>query len=84
MVVGDAYVFPGFLMPVLIQLSFPKPPTTFLSKATNYFPHMLLQRWEVKIVWKKVRLKQGLNSQPLGHESDMLITEPHEWGTASG
>ena len=29
MAVGDAYVFPGFLTPVLTQLFFPKPPTTF-------------------------------------------------------
>ena len=31
MAVGDAYVFPGFLTPVLTQLFFPKPPTTFLT-----------------------------------------------------
>ena len=31
MAVGDAYVFPGFLTPVLTQLFFPKPLTTFLS-----------------------------------------------------
>ena len=31
MAVGDAYVFPGFLTPVLIQLFFPRPPTTFLT-----------------------------------------------------
>ena len=31
MAVGDAYVFPGFLTPVLAQLFFPKPPTTFLT-----------------------------------------------------
>ena len=31
MVVGDAYAFPGFLIPVLIQLYLPKPPTTFLT-----------------------------------------------------
>ena len=29
MAVGDAYVFPGFLTPVLTQLFFPKQPTTF-------------------------------------------------------
>ena len=29
MAVGDAYVFPGFLTPVLTKLFFPKPPTTF-------------------------------------------------------
>ena len=31
MAVSDAYVFPGFLTPVLSQLFFPKPPTTFLT-----------------------------------------------------
>ena len=31
MAVGDVYVFPGFLTPVLTQLFFPKPPTTFYS-----------------------------------------------------
>ena len=31
MAVGDAYVFPGFLTPVVTQLFFPKPPTTFLT-----------------------------------------------------
>ena len=29
MVVGDTHMFPGFLTPVLTQLFFPKPPTTF-------------------------------------------------------
>ena len=31
MAVGDAHVFLGFLTPVLTQLFFPKPPTTFLT-----------------------------------------------------
>ena len=31
MAVGDAYVFRGFLTPVLTQLFLPKPPTTFLT-----------------------------------------------------
>ena len=31
MAVNDAYVFPGFLTPVLTQLFFPKPPTRFLT-----------------------------------------------------
>ena len=30
MAVGKAHVFPGFITPVLTQLFFPKPPTTFL------------------------------------------------------
>ena len=32
MAVGDADVFPGFLTPILTQLFFPKPPTTFLTE----------------------------------------------------
>ena len=31
MAVGDAYVFPGFLTPVLAQRFFPKPLTPFLT-----------------------------------------------------
>ena len=68
MAVGDAYVFPGFLTPVLTQLFFPKPTTTFF--------HMLLQRWEAKYAGKKSLLNRGSNSQPPGHESDALTTEP--------
>ena len=29
MAVGDAYVFPGFLTPLLTQLFYPKSPTTY-------------------------------------------------------
>ena len=50
--------------------------TTFLSKATDYFYHMLPQSLDTKYAGKKVRLNQGSNSQPPGHESDPLITEP--------
>ena len=35
MAVGDAHVFPGFLTPVLTQLFFPKPPTTFLKSSAE-------------------------------------------------
>ena len=31
MAAGDAHVFPGLLTPVLPQLFFPKPPTSFLT-----------------------------------------------------
>ena len=70
MVVGDAHVFPGFLTPVLTQLFFPKPPTTFLT--------CFCRGERRKYAGKKSRLNQGLNSQPLGHESDTLTTEPLE------
>ena len=66
MAVGDTYVFPGFLTPVL-TLFFPKPPTTFLT--------CLCRGERRKYARKKSRLKWGSNSQLPGHESDMLTTE---------
>ena len=68
MAVGDAYVFPGFLTPVLTQLFFPKPPNTFLT--------CFCRGERRKYAGKKSRLNRGSNSQPPGHESDMLTTEP--------
>ena len=68
MAVGDAYVFPGFLPPVLTQLFFPKPPTTFLT--------WFCKGERRKYAGKKSHLNRGSNSQPLDQESDMLTTEP--------
>ena len=68
MAVGDAYVFPGFLTPELTQISFPKPPTTFLT--------CFCRGERRKYAGKKSRLNWGSNSQPPGHESDTLTTEP--------
>ena len=68
MAVGDAYVFLGFLTPVLTQLFFPKPPTTFLT--------CFCRGERRKYAGKKSRLNRGSNSQPPGHESDTLTTEP--------
>ena len=68
MAVGDAYVFPGFLTPVLTQLFFPKPPTTFLT--------CFCRGDRQKFAGKKSPLDRGSNSQPPGHESDTLTTEP--------
>ena len=73
MAVGDAYVFPGFVTPVLTQRFFPKPPTTFLK----FF--CIGERR--KYAGKKVYLNRGLNSQAPGHESDKLTTEPPERGS---
>ena len=73
MAVGDAYVFPGFLTPVLTQLFFPKPPTTFLT--------CFCRGERRKYAGKKSRLNRGSNSQPPGHESDTLTTEPPGRGT---
>ena len=68
MAVGDTHVFPGFLTPVLTQLFFPKPPTTF--------PTCFCRGERRKYAGKKSRLNRGLNSQSPGHESDKLTTEP--------
>ena len=68
MAVADAYVFPGFLTPVLTQPFFPKPPTTFLT--------CFCRGERRKYAGKNVRLNRGSNSQPPGHESDTLTTEP--------
>ena len=67
MAVSDAYVFLGFLTPVLTQLFFPKPPTTFLTCFCRG------EKW--KYSRKKSRLNWGSNSQPPGHESDTLTTK---------
>ena len=69
MVVGDAYVFPGFLTPVLTQLFFPKPLTTFLT--------CFYRGERRKYAGKKSRLSRGSNSQPPGDESDKLTSEPY-------
>ena len=68
MAVCDTYVFLGFLTPVLTQLFFPKPPTTFLT--------CFCRGERRKYAGKKSRLNRGSNSQPPGLESDMLTTEP--------
>ena len=68
MAVGDGYVFPGFLTPVLTQIFFPKPPTTFLTG--------FCRGERRKYAGKNSRLNRGSDSQPPGHESDTLTTEP--------
>ena len=74
MAVGVAYVFPGFLTPVLTQFFFPKPLTTFLT--------CFCRGERRKYARKKSRLNRRLNSQPPGHESDTLTTEPPGLGWA--
>ena len=48
----------------------------FLSKATKYFSHMLQQSERQKYTRRKFCLNRVLNSQPPGHESNTLTTEP--------
>ena len=73
MAVSDAYVFPGFLTPALTQLFFPEPPTTFLT--------CFCRGERRKYARKKSSLFRGSNSQPPGHESDTLTTEPPGQGS---
>ena len=68
MAIGDAYVFPAFLAPVLILPFFPKQPTTFLT--------CFCRGERRKYAGKKSHLNRGSNSQTPGHESDALTTEP--------
>ena len=72
MAVGDAYVFPGFLTPVLTQLFILKPSTTFLT--------CFCRDERRKYSRKKSHLNQESNSQSPGHESDTLTTEPPRRG----
>ena len=67
------HMFPGFLTPVIL---IPKPPTTFLTG--------FCRGERPKYAGKKSLLYCGSNSQPPGHESDTLTTEPHGWGGLSG
>ena len=62
------HTFPGFPTPALILLFFPKAPTTFLT--------CFCRGERRKYVGKKIRLNRGSNSQPPGHESSTLTTEP--------
>ena len=70
MAVGDAYVFPGFLTPVLAQLFFQKPPLLFSNASAEVRGKNTPER----------KVNRGSNSQPPGHESDTLTTEPPGWG----
>ena len=57
MAVGDSHVFAGFLTPVLTQLFFPKPSTTFPK---------CLRGERRKYAGKNVRMERISNSQPSG------------------
>ena len=48
MAVGDAQVFPGFLVPVLTQLFFPKPLTTFLTCFCRSFKSIRLEMTKLR------------------------------------
>ena len=69
MAVCDAHLFPGFLTPVLTQLFFPKPLTTFLR---DYF----CRGDKRKCAGKKVSLNRGVKVEPPGYESDTPTIKP--------
>ena len=64
------------LLSVVSWLSHTGTNTTFLSKATDYFFHMLFRGERQNYAGKKSRLNRATNSQPPGHQSDTLTTEP--------
>ena len=70
MAVSDAHVFPGFLKPVFTQLSFQG--------------HGLIcfRGKRRKNAGKNICFNRVSNSQPPGHESDTLTTEPPGHRTA--
>ena len=71
MAVGEAHVLPGFLTPVLTQISF--------QSHRLLFSHALAEvRGEYTP--KKFRLNRVSDSQPLCHESNTLTTEPPRRG----
>ena len=72
MAVGDAHVFPGFLTPVLTQISFQSHRLLFLNASAEVRGENMPER--------KFRLNRVSNSQPPGHESDTLTTESPERG----
>ena len=69
---GDAYVFPGFLTPVLTQLFFPKPSTTFLT--------CFCRSERQKYAGKKSCLNRGSNSQLPGHPGPTRSPLSHPGG----
>ena len=54
--------------------------TTFLSKATDYFSHMLLQRWEAKICRKEKSPQPGIELTT----TRSWVWHAHHWATRAG
>ena len=74
MAVGDAHVFPGFLAPLLTQLFFPKPPSTFLT--------FFCRGERRKYAEKKVRLNRGSSHQVMN--PTLLARWPEAVGCLNG
>ena len=73
MAVSDAYSCVSWLFHTSTN-------TTFLSKATYYFSHMLLQRWEVKICRKEKSPQQGIKLAT----TRSWVWQAHHWATGWG
>ena len=54
--------------------------TTFLSKTTDYFSHLLLQRWEVKIRQKESSPQPGIELTTTWS----WVRHAHHWATLAG
>ena len=54
--------------------------TTFLSKASDYFSHMLLQRWEAKIRRKGSSPQPGIKLTT----TRSRVQHTHQWATRAG
>ena len=68
MAISDAHVFLGFLTPVLTKISF--------QSHRLLFSHASADVRGENTPEKKFCLNRVLNSQPPGHESNTLTTEP--------
>ena len=55
----DAHVFPGFLTPLLTQLFFPKPPTTFLTSFCNTDLYITHNPNIVHFLWSLILIHTG-------------------------
>ena len=72
MAIGDAHVFPGFLTTVVIQLLFKSHQLLYSCASAEVTGIDMPER--------SACLKRVSNSQPQGHDSDELTTEPPGWG----
>ena len=71
MVVSDAHVFPGFLEQYLHN---------FLSKANNYFSHMLQQKCEANIRRGERLPQPGIKLTTIR----LWVQHAHHWATRAG
>ena len=71
MAVGDAYVFPGFLTPVLTKLFFPKLPTTFLTCFAE-------------VRGENTPERKVASTRDQTHNHQVWVRHAHHWATRAG